>query len=183
METSNSSPKVLEAKGENPFVKAIEEAAKIEFISLAGKTSLKAYKVFTIDDLMPKVESSIYALNDANIFWYNGTYWNKIDKRLVSDLLTEYSLKVGVPFVDADDCLFKKNLLEQFISKSKPYRNEINQGTAILNLKNGTLKVENGERKIFPFDKKDYCHYQLDFDYDDEDDPYDENDSDSDFDD
>ena len=166
METSNSSPKVLEAKGENPFVKAIEEAAKIEFISLAGKTSLKAYKVFTIDDLMPKVESSIYALNDANIFWYNGTYWNKIDKRLVSDLLTEYSLKVGVPFVDADDCLFKKNLLEQFISKSKPYRNEINQGTAILNLKNGTLKVENGERKIFPFDKKDYCHYQLDFDYD-----------------
>ena len=168
METLNSTPEVLETKGEIPFVKAIKEATKLDFIKLANSKSLKAYKVFTIDDLMPKVESSIYALNDANIFWYNGTYWNKIDKRLVSDLLTEYSLKVGVPFVDADDCLFKKNLLEQFISKCKPYRNEINQGTAILNLKNGTLKVENGERKIFPFDKKDYCHYQLNFDYDDD---------------
>ncbi len=165
METLNSTPKVLETKGEIPFVKAIRDATKLDFNNLTSKTSLKAYKVFTIDDLMPKVESSIYALNDANIFWYNGTYWNKIDKREISDLLTEYSLKVGVPFVDADDCLFKENLLKQFISKCKPYKKEVSQGVAILNLKNGTLKVENGVRKMFPFDQNDYCHYQLDFDY------------------
>ena len=65
---------------------------------------------------MPRLNNSIYALNDANIFWYNGTYWNKIDKREISDLLTDYSKQVGVPFVNAEHYQFNENLLKQFIS-------------------------------------------------------------------
>ena len=43
METLNSTPEVLETKGEIPFVKAIRDATKLDFIKLASSTSLKAY--------------------------------------------------------------------------------------------------------------------------------------------
>ena len=171
MSLENSSSKVLETNEETGipkcFSEILDDAIELDYVGMHGKTpSVNAYRVYTIMSLIGKLKNiGLYSIVDK-VYFYNGSHWKSLDKGIISGYLSKLSLKYGVPIVIAKDYKFIDELYKQFTSECGVICKKIYLDIAQLNLGNGTLKVENGERKMFPYSKEDYFYYTLGFNYD-----------------
>ena len=168
------SPNSLELNGEklnvpSIFEKALSEAKKLDFVRLANGVKVvdKIYRVYTINDLIPKLKGNVYSIGKKNkVFYFNNEFWQEATHQELDDFLQLYSEKCGVSFTIYKDFKYREALYNQFTSEVREKVEVINYDVVNLNLKNGTLKVENGVSKLGSFDRSDYLHYQLPFDYD-----------------
>lgn len=105
---------------------------------------------------------------DGFLHYFNGAYWEKIDESVASDCISMAAEKAGFLPVEAQQENNKKKLLRQFIAdyKCPPIQTKDDDLSISVNLRNGTLKYNNGEFTLRDFQKEDMLRYQLSFDYD-----------------
>lgn len=112
--------------------------------------------------------NSDFLILDGFLHYFNGAYWEKIDESVASDCISMAAEKAGFLPVEAQQENNKKKLLRQFIAdyKCPPIQTKDDDLSISVNLRNGTLKYNNGEFTLRDFQKEDMLRYQLSFDYD-----------------
>lgn len=132
------------------------------------KLGLKHYLVLTVKHLLQFAENNNWSLcsNHGQSYFYNGQYWEFVDKDDLQWFLGEGAKWSGVDGFDADHYEFKEKLTKQFHSQANFPRPDKNNGIVQINLQNGTYEVDKDGGKLRAFDKQDFLTYQLPFAYD-----------------
>ena len=153
------------------FQHILENTKDNDFNSQAegNKITRKEIIVITIDKLLEVAEELEFGLcfHQSYCYLYNGCYWSISYETEMKNFLGDFAVKLGIGHLDAKYFRFKDDLLKQFESSAsninflKKERN-----TILLNLRNGTLEVNNGKFNLREFRKADFLTYQLKFDYD-----------------
>lgn len=100
------------------------------------------------------------------IYIYNGRYHERIDPDHFKFFLGEVSNRMGIEKYKSKFHKFKEELYKQFLSDSYFDNVEGKDDTVMINLKNGTLKINQYEKSLKCFDPQDFLKYQLDFNFD-----------------
>lgn len=146
----------------------------IDFSREAGigkdKLSLKHYLIITIKHILLCAEKYNWSLcsNHGRPYFFNGQYWEIIDKDDLTWFLGEASKGLGMDEFDAEHYEYKDRMQKQFTSQANFPRPEKRRDVVLINLKNGTLECRLEGCKLREFDKRDFLTYQLNFDYDPE---------------
>jgi len=134
------------------------------------KLSNKHYTVLSIENVLQIAENKRWGLckNHNFIYLFNGEYWVQLDKDEFQCFLGEAAEKMSVPVFSAKYYVFREQLNKQFLSAAYLPSPETDKNTVLINLKNGTFKIdENGER-LQGFNRVDFLTYQLPFNYEPE---------------
>lgn len=158
------------------FEHIIKNAPEIDFQKISKKYDIdgdkikrKDFIVIVIDDVLEAVRNLDFGLcfHHDTCYVYNGCYWSKSNETELKNFLGDFSVEYGLSNLSSRYFRFKDDLFKQFASTAsnvnilKKERRKI-----LLNLRNGTLEVENGNFKLREFRKEDFLTYQLKFDYD-----------------
>ncbi len=103
---------------------------------------------------------------DGKIYMYNSEYWEVVKESEFSFFLGEIALKMGVDKFDAKFFKFKEDLYKQFVSESNFKYVKPDRQATVINLKNGTFEILDGNPRLRDFQKEDFLTYQLPFSYD-----------------
>ncbi|GAB6044830.1 phage/plasmid primase, P4 family [Caminibacter profundus] len=96
------------------------------------------------------------------IYIYNGAYWIPFSKSEIIEFLRNFSLKVGLPLLEAKDEAFIEKLYKQLIS-ALPIRKRKKSALNLINLQNVTFNIET--MQLQDFNPNDFLTYQLPFEY------------------
>lgn len=132
-----------------------------------GKVLRKEKVVIVINKILEKSEEFGLGLCEFNsqIYVFNKAYWEVAEHNAFKEFLSRSAIKLGLQCEEADYYRFKNDLYEQF--RSKAYEKLENDNDIVLiNFRNGTLEIKNGNMSFKDFDKNDLLTYQLHFDYD-----------------
>lgn len=131
------------------------------------KVSQKQMKVIVIDELLKVATKNRWGLcqNNGLVYLFNGCYWRSFGKDVLESFLGKVARKMGVNWIDARECLFKSQLVEQFFSDAMLPRPEPVKGKVLINFLNGTLEITDGRLKLRNFEQNDFLTHQLPFDY------------------
>ena len=154
-----------EAEKEEAEKEAKELQEKIDKLKL----NQKHYLILAIENVLAVAKSKKWGLCKSHefIYVYNGEFWAEIDKEALQKFLGEAAEKMGVTKFEARFHLFRKQLLEQFISTAYlPAPQSVNKDTVLVNLQNGTFEISPQGTRLRPFDRSDFITYQLPFRYD-----------------
>jgi putative DNA primase/helicase len=162
-----------EKSNQEIFQHILKNTAEADFDNKAEgkKITRKEIIVITVDELLDVAEKLELGLcfHQSYCYLYNGCYWSKSYETEIKNFLGDYAKKLGLGHLYANYFRFKEDLYKQFASSAsninflKKERN-----TILLNLRNGTLEVNNGKFNLREFRKADFLTYQLKFDYDQE---------------
>lgn len=143
--------------------KRLEELNEKKF-----KVSQKQIKVIVIDELLKVAARNHWGLcqNNGLVYIFNGCYWKSFDLDVLESFLGRVARKMGVNWIDARECGFKSQLVEQFFSDAMLPRPKPVKGKVLINFLNGTLEITDGKLKRRGFDQNDFLTYQLPFQYD-----------------
>jgi putative DNA primase/helicase len=131
------------------------------------KLNSKHYHVLTIKHVLITAENNGWSLcsNHGRLYFYNGQYWEIIDKDDLNWFLGKAAKYIGVDEYDAEHYEFKERLYKQFLSQANIPRPEKDSKTVLINLQNGTYEFSQEGCKLRAFDKGDFLTYQLPFAY------------------
>tara|TARA_B110000046_G_scaffold100301_1_gene107758 strand:- start:40 stop:1494 length:1455 start_codon:yes stop_codon:yes gene_type:complete len=176
MNTIGNTSKILEIDEVNRipiiFMELLSKADKIDFPRppSTGDTlkppSQASYLVTTISKFQQQLGDVALMVNKGVVYLYNGTHWIPLDNVAMLSFLSKLALKYGVPNEKAKYHLFKEQLYKQLVSDVDFAKSRVNVDITKLNVKNGTLKIDRGQREMLKHNKEDYFYYVLDFDYD-----------------
>ncbi|PXY44717.1 DNA primase family protein [Flavobacterium hydrophilum] len=124
--------------------------------------------VIIIDNLLKTAELNELALGASNdkIFLFNGEFWELIPLKNFEGFLGEFSEKVGLNRLEADQFKVKELLLKQFMSSGYMPNFNDKGNIARIPFDNGTLVFDDGNVKLSNFDKNHFLTYKLSFSYD-----------------
>ena len=132
-----------------------------------GKVLRKEKVVIVINKILEKSEELELGLFEfkSQIYVFNKAYWEVAEHNAFKEFLSRSAIKLGLHCEEADYYGFKNDLYEQFRSKAfKKLEND--NDIVLINFRNGTLEIKNGNISFKDFDKNDLLTYQLHFDYD-----------------
>jgi putative DNA primase/helicase len=141
--------------------------AIIQIENNQNSLSRKHFIIGTILELrrLCEVHSVGIKFSEETIFIYNDKYWQRYEKELFYNFLSDFALKIGVPMFEAIHFHFLDELFTQFkltfIDLGKFVQNE----NVKINLQNGTCEFTSNGIVIKPFDKNDNLTYILPFEY------------------
>lgn len=114
-------------------------------------------------NISEKRQSGIGVMN-GQVYYYNGCYWEVLDKDFVRNYLSLIAEKSGIKHIQASKVGFIDLLYKQLVSSSGLPMPEKTTEVKI-NLQNGTFVCRNGEFDVLPFSPDDRLTYQLPFSY------------------
>ena len=147
------------------FLQQVEE---ISFAEDDGeKLRHKDFYIGSIEHLLKMVKERQWDIGMKNELphFYNGEFWQRIDKDTFRYFLQATGMMQGIPRKVIKDHLFVEKLVKQFASEARfpvPTTNDIPK----INLRNCTLHFTSNGIEQKPFDKQDGLTYQLHYDYD-----------------
>jgi putative DNA primase/helicase len=129
--------------------------------------NLKHYLILSVENILYVAAKNRWGLckNQDFVYLYNGAYWAYIDKEAFQKFLGEAAEKMGVAKFTARFYLFREQMLKQFLSTEYLPTPEPPEKAVYINLKNGTLEVNQKGATIKEFNRADFLTYQLPFDY------------------
>lgn len=127
----------------------------------------KHYLVITIRELLKFADDNDWglAMNNENLYIYNGSYWQHVDDDLLKKFLGLAARRMGVKRIETEFYQFKDKLMKQFVTTAFLPIPEKNRDVVKINLNNGTYEISSGKRKLRDFDKADFLKYKLPFNY------------------
>jgi putative DNA primase/helicase len=139
-------------------------------LSPREKLSMKHYLILTIKYILlcaKKINRALCSNNDR-VYFFNGSFWEVIDKEDLCWFLAEAAKRLGTNPFDADYYEYKHQLFKQFRSQANLPKPEKNRKIVLINLKNGTYECGIEGSHLREFDKKDFLTHQLPFNLDPE---------------
>ena len=133
------------------------------------KISRSEMRVLILSEILKMAQSNNWALckQGGFCYLYNGAYWETLNEDYLKHFLSGCAVKMGVKETIAEDYKFAKELYEQFLFSAHLQPPEYDNGTVLINLKNGTFRITTQKQELVPFTKTDFLTYQLPFEYDD----------------
>lgn len=151
----------------------LEELKPVDFRALAGveeneKLPQKHLVVLCVQELLKIIRERNFDLTRKHdfIFAYNGAFWSELDRETIKNFLGKAAEKLGVKDLEAQHYEFRDKLYKQFLSAAHFEEVEANNRTVLINLQNGTFKIEKDTQKLCKSAAKDFLTYQLPFKYD-----------------
>ncbi|MBA2335154.1 MAG: DNA primase, partial [Blastocatellia bacterium] len=155
------------------FQEILENLITLDFRELADlaedeKLTQKHFRVLTVQEVLQNALDLNCGLcrNLDFVYAYNGEYWQLITRDELENFLGEASEKLGVDRITAKDYEFKAKLYKQFLADAYLPKPQINGGTVLINLRNGTFQIAGKQIILREFDRADFLTHQLSFDYD-----------------
>ncbi len=135
----------------------------------ALRVSQQIYIVAIVYEIMriAKQQKLGICVKHGVIYIYTGTYWQETEDEAVKKVLSRMAIKLGfyspatAKISDFRDKLFKQFVHEGIEEADNPTRKNI-----LINLKNGTLEINNTGVKLREHKREDFLTYCLDYDYD-----------------
>ena len=127
----------------------------------------KHFKVAIVDTLIKTAQKhNWHIIHDAGFFYiFNGAFWVVLLDSEVKQLLKDAAIKMGYTEIECRDALFVDKLFQQAVQDGFfVERNFTKQ--SIINLKNGSLVLDDKGANLKPFDYRDFLTHQLDFYHD-----------------
>lgn len=154
--------------------KLLAHVEKVNFRELAGitdgeeKLTRKHLLVCVVEEVLRKARAKHWDLckNAAFIYFYNGAFWEVVEKGDLHAFLGEAAERMGVDKSDARYYMFRDQLLLQFHATAHLPSPEPNADKVLVNLLNGTFEIGTEEQRLRPAAPADFITYQLPFDYD-----------------
>lgn len=148
------------------------EAEKVREEISKYKLNLKEILVLVIEHILKLAESNNWGLckNNNAIYLYNSEFWLELEPDKLKKFLGESSMKLGIQELVAKHYHFREELLKQFLSAAYLPTPQQNNEMVLINLKNGTYKIEANSDKLIlkSFNPDDFLTYQLPFEYNEE---------------
>jgi putative DNA primase/helicase len=126
----------------------------------------KHIKVAIVDTLIKTAQKhNWHIIHDAGFFYiFNGGFWVPLLDSEVKQLLKDAAVKMSYTEIECRDVTFVDKLFQQAVQDGFfTERNYTKQ--SIINLKNGSLVLNEDGVKLKPFDYRDFLTHQLDFAY------------------
>jgi putative DNA primase/helicase len=129
--------------------------------------NLKHYLILSVENTLHVAAKNRWGLckNQDFVYLYNGAYWAYIDKEAFQKFLGEAAEKMGVARFTARFYQFREQMLKQFLSTEYLPTPAPPEKAVYINLKNGTLEVNETGARLKPFNRADFLTYQLPFEY------------------
>ncbi|OJU28611.1 MAG: hypothetical protein BGN92_09780 [Sphingobacteriales bacterium 41-5] len=141
----------------------------VNFYERNGFKPLKRsdYIVLCIDEVLAiaKEKGWQLAYQDRQVYLYNGEYWRPLPDDLLKHFLAKAALKMEV---EPNVALYHKiqdEFLKQFYAAAYMPPPERKNGDTLINLKNGTFRINETGRHLQEFKASDFLKYQLPFNY------------------
>jgi len=147
------------------YLKKLGWAAKYNKDGSYSKPKQTEIKVGLIEYLLNFTDNKNWKIikdESDTIYIYNGAYWIPFVKNEITHFLMNFSLKVGIPLLEAKDEAFIEKLYKQLVSVL-PFKKRNQNNTSLINLLNGTFNIETME--LQQFNPDDFLTYQLPFEY------------------
>jgi P4 family phage/plasmid primase-like protien len=127
----------------------------------------KHYKVAIVHTIIETAkENNWHIIYDAGFFYiFDGAYWVALQDAEVKQLLKSASIKMGFTEIECRDANFVDRLFQQAVQDGFFVERNFKK-QSIINLKNGSLVLNDSGVMLKPFDHRDFLTHQLDFDYD-----------------
>lgn len=126
----------------------------------------KHYKVAIIHTVIETAkEHNWHIIHDAGFFYiFDGAYWVALHNGEVKEFLKNAAIKIGYTEIEGRDANFVDRLFQQAVQDGFFVERNFKK-QSIINLKNGSLVLNNNGVTLKPFDHRDFLTHQLDFDY------------------
>jgi putative DNA primase/helicase len=123
------------------------------------------YYIISIEVILAKAKEKKWslALNDGELYLYNGCYWSEIDKALLKNFLGQAAEKIGVDAYTARYFSFRDSLFKQFMATAFLPRPIKKSDEVLINLQNGTFVITPENQLLRDFQREDFMTYQLPF--------------------
>jgi putative DNA primase/helicase len=127
----------------------------------------KHIKVAIVDTLIKIAKKyNWHIIHDAGFFYiFNNAYWVPLLDSEVKQLLKNASIRMGYLEIECRDVSFVDKLFQQAVQDGffieRNYKKQ-----SIINLKNGSLVLDENGATLKPFDYRDFLTHQLDFNHD-----------------
>jgi putative DNA primase/helicase len=110
-------------------------------------------------------EKNWHIIHNSGFFYiFNGAYWLALEDAEVKQLIREAAKRLGHNKMECEDISFVDKLFQQFVFSG--FFNERNyKKQSIINLKNGSLVLDESGVELKPFDYRDFLTHQLDFEH------------------
>lgn len=144
-----------------------EEISQLKSSIKSKKLTKAHYLVICIEKLLSVARERNLSLCKSNgqIYLYNGTYWDLVDKEQFQYFLGEVALKMGLDKFKSKFHSFKDDLHKQFLSDAFLPNPKTNKQVVLVNFQNGTLELNGGAVKLREHRAQDFIKYVLPFDY------------------
>lgn len=154
--------------------KLLEQVEKVDFRNRAELTAedeklgRKHFLVCVIEEVLEKARANRWDLckNAAFTYFYNGAFWETVEKEELQTFLGEAAERMGVDKFDARHYVFMGQLLQQFHAKGHLPTPEPSAEVVLVNLRNGTFEIGRRGQRLRPASPADFLTYQLPFDFD-----------------
>jgi putative DNA primase/helicase len=126
----------------------------------------KHIKVAIVDTLIKTAKKHNWHIIHGEGFFYifNGAYWVALEDSEVKQLLKSAAIKMSYTEIECRDVSFVDKLFQQAVQDGffteRNYKKQ-----SIINLKNGSLVLDERGATLKPFDYRDFLTHQLDFDH------------------
>jgi len=149
-------------------IKPINFESEVNSIGTSDtKIKQKQYVTISIEKTTKIIKSENLGLCISNniTYLFNNCYWDVVGDDELKSFLSDVSIKLGTPVIDAKYHQFRKDLYKQFCATS--FLKVLNNSKNIqINLLNGTLEFTNSGFLLKDFKPDDFIKYQLNFEYD-----------------
>ncbi len=148
-------------------IKVQDFRSLVQFQRSNERLKKQHYVVCTIEQMLAIIRSKGYALCDwyNGIYFYNGSYWQSINERLLKQFLGQAAERMGIDPYQARFFAFQELLYKQFQAVALPPQKKAYDHTTRINLQNGTFTIGPKGSQLSPFDSSDFLRYQLPFSY------------------
>lgn len=126
----------------------------------------KHIKVAIVDTLIKTARKHNWHIIHSEGFFYifNGAYWVALEDSEVKQLLKSAAIQMSYTEIECRDVSFVDKLFQQAVQDGffteRNYKKQ-----SIINLKNGSLVLDDRGATLKPFDYRDFLTHQLDFDH------------------
>jgi len=126
----------------------------------------KHIKVAIVDTLIKTAKKNNWHIIHGEGFFYifNGAYWVALQDAEVKQLLKSAAIQMSYTEIECRDVSFVDKLFQQAVQDGffteRNYKKQ-----SIINLKNGSLVLDDRGATLKPFDYRDFLTHQLDFDH------------------
>ena len=131
------------------------------------KVNRSEIRVLILDEILKVAQENNWALCKQGGFsyLYNGAYWEALDEEDLKHFLSACAKAMGLKPTLADDYKFVKELYEQFLFSAHLQPPEYDNDTVLINLINGTFRINTHTQELIPFSPTHFLTYQLPFEY------------------
>ncbi len=141
----------------------------VNFYERNGFKPLKRmdYIVLVVDEVLAVAREKGWQLayQDKQVYLYNGEYWRPLPDDLLKHFLSRAALAMEVEPTVAVYHKIQEELLNQFYASAFMPPPKRKDGDTLINLKNGTFRINDKGQALQNFNPQDFLKYQLPFSY------------------